>query len=172
MTCADDMLNAFAGILATLQPSFPHGFIQGLPEFFFDVALLWRRFESKSARRARKPFRRCLEPGKMWASKRFASWSWVGWEDCRVQWPLLYNDAVDWEMQVIPISPVTSWLKLGERNTLSAVHNDYLSIAIPSRKTPIIPNSRKAGHATPKPPTTKHHHLHLPPSSRTLSPPA
>jgi hypothetical protein len=125
MTCANDMLNAFAGILATFEPSFPYCFTQGLPEFFFDVALLWRRFESKPSRRARKPFRRCLEPGKMWAFTRSASWSWAGWEDCRVQWPLLYNDAVDWDMQVIPISPVTSWLKVSEHNTLSAVHNDY-----------------------------------------------
>jgi hypothetical protein len=125
MTCSDDMLNAFVGILAALRPSFPHGFFQGLPEFFFDVALLWRRLKSDHSRRARHPFRRCSKPGKKWASTHFASWSWAGWEDCRVQWPLLYNDAVDWGMEVIPISPVTSWQKENKHGGLSAVRNSF-----------------------------------------------
>jgi hypothetical protein len=125
MGFADDMLNAFSGILATLEPSFRHGFIQGLPELFFDIALLWRRFESDPNRRTRRPYRRSLKPNKQWASTRFASWSWAGWEDCRVQWPMLYNDAVDWDMEVIPITPVTSWLKVDENGGLSTVRNEF-----------------------------------------------
>lgn len=37
-----DILPAFAGISNTLRPSFPGGFLFGMPEIFLDIALLWR----------------------------------------------------------------------------------------------------------------------------------
>ena len=125
LTCADDILNAFTGILVALQPTFPNGFLQGLPEFFFDVALLWRRIDSNFTHLPLWPSRRCLKPGKKWASTHFASWSWAGWQGCRAQWYPIYNDAVDYDMEIIPITPEVSWLKLSELNHSSAVRNDF-----------------------------------------------
>ncbi|KAJ4125319.1 hypothetical protein NW768_008936 [Fusarium equiseti] len=42
LTFSSDILPAFAGITTALSQSFPHGFLFGLPEIAFDVALLWR----------------------------------------------------------------------------------------------------------------------------------
>ena len=39
---ANDVLAAFAGTLSTLRAPMPGGFFHGLPEMFFDVALLWQ----------------------------------------------------------------------------------------------------------------------------------
>jgi hypothetical protein len=71
MTYSSDVLNAFAGLQTVLEPSFPGGFLYGLPEFFFDMMLLWQP--------------RCKAPLQKWQKQnfrnsRFPSWSWVGWK--------------------------------------------------------------------------------------------
>ncbi|KAF1809708.1 hypothetical protein P152DRAFT_461087 [Eremomyces bilateralis CBS 781.70] len=38
----EDAVFAFAGITTALTRIFPGGFISGLPQMFFDVALLWQ----------------------------------------------------------------------------------------------------------------------------------
>ncbi|EEU33710.1 uncharacterized protein NECHADRAFT_89228 [Fusarium vanettenii 77-13-4] len=42
LSFSTDILPAFTGIMTALTPSFPGGFLFGLPEVAFDVALLWR----------------------------------------------------------------------------------------------------------------------------------
>jgi hypothetical protein len=42
MTYPCDSLDAFSGISKILELSFPGGILHGLPELFFDIALLWQ----------------------------------------------------------------------------------------------------------------------------------
>ena len=63
-----DILSAFTGVLVAINPAFPGGFLQGLPEFYFDLALLWQ---------PAGPLRRRVA-GE--GQSPPPSWSWVGWE--------------------------------------------------------------------------------------------
>ncbi|PMD58619.1 HET-domain-containing protein [Hyaloscypha bicolor E] len=73
-----DILPAFAGITTTLSPSFPGGFLFGMPELFFDVALLWRPLGPSRRRRSTAPGEQ--NPTSKLHSVAFPSWSWVGWQ--------------------------------------------------------------------------------------------
>ena len=67
LTYEDDILRAFAGITKVLSGGFPGGFHFGLPELFFDAALLWRP-ES------------FLERRNSTTGVALPSWSWCGWK--------------------------------------------------------------------------------------------
>ena len=67
LTYEDDILRAFTGITKILSGSFPGGFHFGLPELFFDAALLWRPANSLE--------RRTSDTGVA-----LPSWSWCGWK--------------------------------------------------------------------------------------------
>jgi len=67
LTYQDDVLNAFTGTLAVLQTSFGSEFHHGLPEMFFDLALLWQPTDGVS--------RRPCQNGRF----VYPSWSWTGW---------------------------------------------------------------------------------------------
>lgn len=41
LTYSEDNLRAFAGVTTAMSYSFKFGFVCGLPELFFDVAMLW-----------------------------------------------------------------------------------------------------------------------------------
>jgi hypothetical protein len=67
-----DTQAAFAGIQSLLARSFPGTFIHGLPEYFFDVALLWQ---------PRRPLkRRVSEKASDDGQSLLPSWSWIGWQ--------------------------------------------------------------------------------------------
>ncbi|KAN0092491.1 HET domain containing protein [Hyaloscypha variabilis] len=69
LTFPSDCIAAFSGILIYLEPHFPGGFLFGMPELWFDIALLW-------------------EPGDRFLEDRFQqdeiacipSWSWARWK--------------------------------------------------------------------------------------------
>lgn len=63
LTYANDALKAFSAITQSFSPSFPGGFFFGLPEFMFDLALLWSLATPRNVRRG-----------------MFPSWSWAAWE--------------------------------------------------------------------------------------------
>jgi hypothetical protein len=42
LTFDKDVIDAFAGIETAGRPSFPGGFLLGMPQFFFDIAMLWQ----------------------------------------------------------------------------------------------------------------------------------
>jgi hypothetical protein len=64
-----DCIAAFASVLVSLEPHFPGGFLFGMPELWFDIALLW-------------------EPADRFLEDRFRgdevacapSWSWARWK--------------------------------------------------------------------------------------------
>ncbi|EPE29417.1 hypothetical protein GLAREA_00577 [Glarea lozoyensis ATCC 20868] len=68
LTYPSDGLHAITGLLSLLSSSFPGRFISGLPEMFFDAALLWQPEEVMQRRRA---------PSLVESPP---SWSWVAWE--------------------------------------------------------------------------------------------
>ncbi|TGO43226.1 hypothetical protein BHYA_0002g00300 [Botrytis hyacinthi] len=69
LTDDKDGLSACLGILNRLAPSFPGGFIQGLPIFFLDYALLWQ------------PLKSCYRRTSTSKNARYLpSWAWCGWE--------------------------------------------------------------------------------------------
>lgn len=69
LTFPSDCITAFSGILTYLEPHFPGGFLFGMPELWFDIALLW-------------------EPNDRFLEDRFQqdkvacvpSWSWARWK--------------------------------------------------------------------------------------------
>jgi hypothetical protein len=67
LTMDTDALNAVAGVTGRLLTLFPDGFLQGIPQFFFDVALLWQ---------PRSPLRRRVCAPH---APQFSSWSWAAW---------------------------------------------------------------------------------------------
>jgi len=67
LTMDTDALNAVAGVTGRLLSLFPGGFLQGIPQFFFDVALLWQ---------PRSPLRRRVCTSN---APALSSWSWAAW---------------------------------------------------------------------------------------------
>ena len=65
LTDQDDALNAVQGLLNDLQSSFPGAFFWGLPESFFDTALLWNFGVYQQAPKPRRAL--------------FPSWCWAAW---------------------------------------------------------------------------------------------
>ena len=74
LTYEEDILRAFSGITSFFSRTFIGGFHHGLPELFFDLALLWQ---------PRTPNSRRLVLGDEPLNNRFPSWSWTGWKGAR-----------------------------------------------------------------------------------------
>jgi hypothetical protein len=71
LTYPEDALNAFAGIMRALCPTFKSGFLSGLPLAFFNIALLWQPLGYA--------VRRVASEGVSGATC-LPSWSWAGWK--------------------------------------------------------------------------------------------
>jgi Heterokaryon incompatibility protein (HET) len=78
-TYPEDALAGFSGILSVLSRKFEGGFLQGLPEMFLDIALLWQPYRTVHRR---VPSNICSRV------QHLPSWSWVGWHGtlCSVTW--------------------------------------------------------------------------------------
>lgn len=70
LTYPEDALAAFAGVTSTLSDVFPGGFVCGLPEMYFDVALLWQ---------PASPLERRRTSSQNIFNTSLPSWSWAGW---------------------------------------------------------------------------------------------
>jgi len=68
LTFPEDVLTAFAGVTSVLESSFDGGFISGLPQMFFDSALLWQPHQPLKRREALRD------------RSSIPSWSWIGWQ--------------------------------------------------------------------------------------------
>jgi hypothetical protein len=78
MTYESDSLNAFRGVLQTLQKQpFPEGFVHGLPLRSHPASLAWMHANSVMAKRRAE----------------FPSWCWTGWEGQVRYWDQLQDDA-------------------------------------------------------------------------------
>jgi hypothetical protein len=117
-----DALSAFTGLLVAINRQFLSGFLQGLPELYFDNALLWQ---------PANVLRRRLGSDE---GPEFASWSWLGWqgdldfslcnhgiEDPRVEEEFHYPNEGQGR-----VFPITAWYKsTSEWNRPSCINNEY-----------------------------------------------
>ncbi|EFQ34118.1 heterokaryon incompatibility protein [Colletotrichum graminicola] len=76
LTYPQDCLSAMAGILPCYTRVFKGGFLCGLPEMFFDAALLW---QPKGDLVRRKPVETSMGLGVN-STSNLPTWSWVGWQ--------------------------------------------------------------------------------------------
>jgi hypothetical protein len=69
LTFPSDCIAAFSGILIYLEPHFPGGFLFGMPELWFDIALLWEPDDRFLEDRFQQDEVACVP-----------SWSWARWK--------------------------------------------------------------------------------------------
>ncbi|OCK74775.1 HET-domain-containing protein [Lepidopterella palustris CBS 459.81] len=90
LTFGGDILHAFAGIWATLNPYMPGESICGLPTAFFDLALLWT-LAPPVQRREHKVIGLEVASSRFPDPQKCPSWAWAGFVG-GVEYRLLYND--------------------------------------------------------------------------------
>ena len=124
MTYEHDALRAFSGILEAMSEYMPGGFHFGLPELFFDMALLWIPY-----------FYLTRREGAAIGDQGFAfpSWSWAGWRG-ELTGHFRYFEH-DYKPDRFPerrkprighLIPSVKWFKIRtETSELSQVCNDY-----------------------------------------------
>lgn len=78
LTFPEDALDAFAGTASVLSRSFRGGFISGLPEVFFDLALLWQPWEFQEYRVVTENDPDIYLPSWSWAGFRGSIRPWSG----------------------------------------------------------------------------------------------
>lgn len=81
LTYEEDCLAALSGTLSALSQIFKGGFICGLPETFFDVALLWQPIGQMKRRNSRSS-----RNSSRVSTTALPSWSWVGWNGAIDPW--------------------------------------------------------------------------------------
>jgi hypothetical protein len=86
LTFSKDVFDAFAGVSAVMGQQFRGGFHFGLPQLFFDAALLWQPGEDG-------PLKRRVSETTGDILRDLPSWSWVGWKGT-FNWHLVNDSAV------------------------------------------------------------------------------
>jgi hypothetical protein len=113
LTFPGDAQAAFSGIENVLRRSFPSGIFCGLPEFYFDWALLWQSNGHVERRTAKNNL----------TGHIFPSWSWLGWKGdimlqychylCSEYWK--DSSAPDWKQESCSyeLEPLVNWIQVG-----------------------------------------------------------
>ena len=126
LTYEEDILRAFSGILELLSSSMLGGFFFGLPQQFFDAALLWI---------PEKNLTRCEDRRSGTVKTPLPSWSWAGWKGARTSQIKAFGLCHERSNHVggfippqrlVDIYPCVTWFKI-DMNTLEKVEipNDY-----------------------------------------------
>jgi hypothetical protein len=125
LTYERDSTKAFAGATELMSAIFPGGIFKGLPELYFDIALLWQPYETVSR----------IECKSHASEEALPSWSWTGWKgplDCLFSWHpfkaglyLNTGDYSDW-VPIIELTPTAKWYKISTSSLQSfPVRNDF-----------------------------------------------
>ena len=124
LTYEEDILRAFAGIHELLSSSMLGGFFFGLPQQFFDAALLWVPEKNLTRREDVK---------SEIVKTALPSWSWAGWKGARqsqiIPFGLCHERSTrpnDYRPRIRDIYPCVTWFKI-DKDTLEKVKipNDY-----------------------------------------------
>ena len=83
VTSEEDRLAAFSGLATAMSINFVGGFLCGLPQLFFDVALIWQP-DGEMKRRYKTS-----REGQLQRPTSLPSWSWVGWAGLIDRWSWL-----------------------------------------------------------------------------------
>lgn len=114
---------AFAGIEEILGRSFPGGFCFGMPEFYFDIALLWWPQDPQQRRSPRSH-----------GSSYLPSWSFLGWKGGRItgnrpfacEWlTILETEYGPRSCSPSSIVPKVNWIQKGPCGQERRIRNDY-----------------------------------------------
>lgn len=133
-TDKEDILQACAGFTSALSRNFVGGFVSGLPELFFDIALLWQPWRTGSRRTS------SVRPNKSQAPNALPSWSWAGWDTQIDPWSwqpgceyLVYGRPVSTSQTIIPI---TTWYTadIPLRNRSRRIRSDWDKYKAKSQK--------------------------------------
>ena len=120
----EDAHVAFSGIERVIERAFPAGFLYGLPEFFFDLTLLW--VPSAHLDRRVKP---SADNGYY-----LPSWSWLGWQGWFGLFPWVgstysINLAMGSHAETVEgfrLEPLIDWVQLGPtKGQERRVQNDF-----------------------------------------------
>jgi hypothetical protein len=117
LTFPGDAQAAFSGIENVLRRSFPSGIFCGLPEFYFDWALLWQSGPDVERRMAINSL----------TGHIFPSWSWLGWkgdirlQDCHFLCEHYWKDSnqPNWKRTHYSyhLEPLVSWIQVGSSSS-------------------------------------------------------
>lgn len=133
-----DGLNAFLGISTALSRSFRGGFLYGVPEYYFDIALLWVPFS---------PVHRRTINGQI--DSMLPSWSWVGWEGGNINLSILpqlerHVSATfgTFPLEYIEVYPMVTWSKPSSETGLQdEVDNGYYeAVKLRNNKSSPLPS--------------------------------
>jgi hypothetical protein len=126
-----DAMNAFAAVIQVLSRSFPGGFLHGLPEYFFDYAMLWTPIFTMEKRAFDGP-----------------SWSWLSRAG---DMTFMYYSACDflqvrkarlWLVPRIVLRPMVQWFKIdrltGQRHPINNSYNVHQKLR-DDAKSPLPP---------------------------------
>ncbi|PSN75396.1 HET-domain-containing protein [Corynespora cassiicola Philippines] len=114
-----DRLVAIRGIETGLDNSFPGGFCYGLPQFFFDIGMLWQ---------PASPMKRRSSDSQTRNKDYLPSWSWMGWHGTLSQ--NFYHVGNDyWEPRSRSTSfttyPLVKWFSIDFEVNPTPISNDY-----------------------------------------------
>ncbi len=126
-TYAKDAFFALAGFVSLVRSSFAGGFLYGLPEMFFDDAMLWQPSQTLERRLAKHPSPQAFD-------FQLPSWSWMGWRGDIDPWS--FSSANEFIMEY------SSGLEAFVR-TISTVQWYYVSIQAANEKRPILVTCKK-----------------------------
>ncbi|KAI1129099.1 heterokaryon incompatibility protein-domain-containing protein [Nemania abortiva] len=126
LTFPSDVLHAFTGVINTLSRSFPGGMLYGIPEYFFDYAIIWAPYT---------PIQRRLVHGML--DPAFPSWSWVGWTGGAINLSisLMMRQRISAGRNIMPwdnieIYPKVNWHKVDlDTGKKHAIDNSYYETA-------------------------------------------
>ena len=124
LTYEEDILRAFSGILRALGSSMLGDFLFGLPQGFFDAALLWIPKEYLKRRE---------DVGNGIGKYTFPSWSWAGWKGARASQINAFglghersNLLISHKPCVRDIFPCVTWFKIDiDEFDKVKIPNDY-----------------------------------------------
>lgn len=120
----EDALPGILGLLSVFSRSFAGGFLYGIPETFFDLALGWKPgwFRGMALTRRKSSDR----PSHLKFSAGLPSWSWVGWKG-RV---LFGHETLlmgPWDSAINETFPVTRWFTGSSPNTAPGARREIRS---------------------------------------------
>jgi hypothetical protein len=110
LTFPEDVLAAFDGLTSKISGAFDGGFLWGLPEMFFDVALLWR-MSSSERRKPTESSNISRIPSWTWMSLRGYFWD-IGWKSgSNYMW-----DSSETTTQELDTVPILKWYCIDQKN--------------------------------------------------------
>jgi hypothetical protein len=108
-----DSISAFSGVLTSLHGSFFGGFLFGLPELYFDVALLWQPYAPLKDRKA-------LAESTGLPVEPLPTWSWCRWQGKLnfEPWAAASECLVLslYEQNICKTIPIVGWFKIDTRS--------------------------------------------------------